>query len=291
MTTLHDYKLACPTYLFLSHGRVCEACLGGKFHNAVLRRCHGGSVAASTAVAAELFLHTVTGAYSAISLLICPSRFMAEKMAQAGVYAERLRCVPHFVDASVIDAKPKPGGEVLYVGRLAREKGVDVLIRAVSRLDPRTSLVIAGDGPERPALTRLAESVAPGRVRFCGRVPRADVLALSRSCAVAVLPARWYENQPMSVLEAFACGVPVVASDLGGLPELIRPGVDGELVPADDSSALAAVLQELLADPDHAYAMGRAARARVLDEFSPEAHLKRLEVVYEEAAAISERAA
>src|SRR5205807_6394305 len=98
-----------------------------------------------------------------------------------------------------------------------------------------------------------------------------------------VLPSRWYENQPMVVLEAFARGVPVVGTDVGGTPELVRHGTDGLLVPPDDAAALAAALTTLLDDPARARAMGKAARARAVTDFAPDIHLPRLHDAYAEA--------
>ena len=95
--TLHDYKLACPSYQFLDHGNLCQACLGGHFQNAIRRRCKDGSLGASVVVATELFIHTRTGAYAPVRRFICPSRFLAGRMKAAGVFPDRLRQVPHFV--------------------------------------------------------------------------------------------------------------------------------------------------------------------------------------------------
>jgi glycosyltransferase involved in cell wall biosynthesis len=282
--TLHDYKLACPTYLFMANGRACEACLGGRFHQALRRRCKDGSLVASGALALELTLHTVTRAYGRVGVFICPSRFMAAKMAEAGVFPERMRQCPHFVDPATIRPANAPGQGAVFAGRLSTEKGVDTLIEAVARLEAGR-LAIAGDGPERGSLMALAEERAPGRVRFHGHLPTADLHALIRSAAVAVLPSRCYENQPLIVLEAFACGVPVICSDLGGMPELVDPGVDGALVPPNDPDALAAALRSFLDDPERASAMGRAARAKVEERFSPGRHLARLEEIYAEAGA------
>jgi glycosyltransferase involved in cell wall biosynthesis len=182
----------------------------------VRRRCKDGSLAASGVLALESALHTATRAYSRVGVFACPSRFMAAKMAQAGVFPERMRCVPHFVDASAIAPADRPGQGAVFAGRLSAEKGVDTLIEAVARLGSGR-LEIAGDGPERAALTALAKERAPGRVRFHGHLPKTDLYELLRSSAVAVLPSRCYENQPLIVLEAFACGVPVLCSDLGGM--------------------------------------------------------------------------
>jgi glycosyltransferase involved in cell wall biosynthesis len=281
--TLHDYKLICPSYLLLDHGKPCEACLGGQFRNAVRRRCKDGSLGASAVLALESTVHRATHAYDPVQVFICPSRFLAGKVAQAGVYPDRLLVLGNFVDTRGIAAKVQPGGGVVYVGRLRQEKGVDVLVEAMGRVGPYR-LDVVGDGPERSTLEALAAARAPGRVRFHGSVAKGRVADLLRSAAVAVMPSRCHDNQPMAVLEAFACGVPVVTTDLGGLPELVQAGRYGETVPAEDPAALAATLARLLADPAEAFAMGKAARRHAEQRFSPERHLERLEEAYRSAA-------
>jgi glycosyltransferase involved in cell wall biosynthesis len=227
-------------------------------------------------------VHRLLRAYQPVRRFVCPSRFLAAKIAQGGVYPERLRVLPNFVETRGVAVKQHPGGPVLYAGRLSYEKGVDVLVQAVARLGS-ARLEVAGDGPERPALEALAAAVAPGRVRFLGQVPKPRLLELMRAAAVVALPSRCHENQPMAVLEAFASGVPVVASSLGGLPELVEPGLLGDITPPDDPAALAAPLARLLDDPRRAQAMGRAARATAEERFAPERHLGQLERLYQEA--------
>ena len=277
--TLHDYKLACPTYQFLDHGNLCQACLGGHFQHAVLRRCKDGSLGSSAVMAGELFVHTITGAYSPVRIFICPSRFLEGRMRAAGVYPHRMVHVPHFIETEEIPVKTRPGSGVLVAGRLSAEKGIDVAIRAMSALDG-AALDIAGTGPEEGALRALAEQVAPGRVRFHGLVDKAEVQRLMLAAAVVAVPSRWYENQPMVVLEALARGTPVVGSDLGGMPELIKPGATGDLVPANAPAALAAALRAFIADPDRAFAMRTRARETIVNEFAPRRHLERIGQMY-----------
>jgi glycosyltransferase involved in cell wall biosynthesis len=234
-----------------------------------------------------LAVHTAAGVYDPVKVFICPSRFMKEKMTAAGVYPERLRQVSHFVDAAGIALKSGPGGGIVVAGRLSTEKGVDVLVEAVGRLDGDVVLDVAGEGPERLSLEALARERAPGQVRFWGRLPKPELFSLLRQSAVLSLPSRCYENQPVTILEAFASGVPVVGSDLGGIPELIETGVHGQVVPADDADALANALRSVLAEPERAFAMGRAARRFVEDEFSCEKHLARLDALYDEAGCTS----
>jgi glycosyltransferase involved in cell wall biosynthesis len=283
--TVHDYKLVCPTYLFLDHGRVCEACLDGFFGHAIARRCKDDSLGASAVLALESTVHRLTRAYEPVRVFICPSHFLAGKLSRAGVYPDRLRVLGHFVNAGAVAPKTEPGGPVVYAGRLWPEKGVDVLIEAMARLG-RGQLAVAGDGPERPRLERLAAARAPGRVRFHGRLPKDEVLALVRSGTVLAVPSRSQENQPMVVLEAFACGVPVVTSALGGLPELVRPGRNGDSAPPEDPEALAAALDRMLGDPRRAFEMGVAARAQAQEELAPAGHLRRLERLYAQAGTV-----
>jgi glycosyltransferase involved in cell wall biosynthesis len=279
--TLHDYKLACPTYRFLDKGRICEACLGGHFRQAAIRRCNRGSLAASSLNAVEMRLHESFGAYEPVDLFLCPSRFLAGKMQQAGVFTDRMRHLPHFIETAGVEVKSQPGGGAVFAGRLSHEKGVDVLIEAAAMAG--IPLDIAGEGPEMQALKQRAGVRAEGLVTFHGRVPLARVRKLLRAGSVAALPARWYENQPLSVLEAFSCGVPVIGTSLGGIPELIDEPVDGYLVPPDDPARMAERLSAIAGSAGTAYEMGLQGRRKAEERFSIELHLENLESAYAEA--------
>lgn len=279
--TLHDYKLACPTYQFLDRGTtVCEACVDGGFRQAVVRRCKDGSLLKSAAGALELGMHTRFGAYEPVHRILCPSRFLEGRMRAADVQPDKLQVLNNFVDSETIAPGDGARGPLVYAGRLSSEKGVDLLVEAMGRL-PDAELVVAGEGRERPALEQRAAALAPGRVQFVGRLDRADVLALLRRATAMVLPSRWYENQPMSIIEAFACGTPVVASDIGGNPELVLDGDTGVLFPPDDVAGLAAALRRVLDDPAGAADMGARARTVAVRDFSPVVHLDGLHAQYE----------
>ena len=273
--TLHDYKLACPTYDFVAQGTVCEACLDGRFRHAAQKRCKDGSLASSALLAVESRVHRSSGAYDGVRLFLCPSRFLAGRMTAAGVYPDRLRVINNPVDATSFSEQVTPGSGVVVAGRLVRTKGFDLVIRAVGRL-PGVVLHVAGEGPQAAELEAMATDVAPGRVVFHGRLSKAALSDLLRSSAVAVVPSRWQENQPLSVLEAMAVGLPVVVSDLGGLPELVEDGVDGRVFRNEDVADLARVLTSLLSDPEGARQLGARARTKVLRDFGPGVHLDRL---------------
>lgn len=283
--TLHDYKLACPNYQLLDHGSICEACVGGGTWHATARRCKDGSLTASALLSLESGVHRLARAYDKVDLFISPSHFLADVMRRAGVADDRLRVVPNYADLQQFQPAPVGGTELLFVGRLSHEKGVDVLVDAVGMMPEGTRLSIAGDGPQRAALAQRADRVAPGRVTFHGRVDGGRVRELLASAAVSVVPSRWHENQPMTILESFAMSVPVVVTNLGGMPELVRDGAEGLVVPPDDATALAGALSRLLEDPEKRRLMGEQARARVVAEFGIDRHLARIDEVYAEATA------
>lgn len=291
--TLHDYKLACPSYQLLDHGQLCDACVRGGPWQAARRRCKDGSLAASSLLAIESTIHRALSAYRDVDVLVAPSQFLADVMHRAKVDIAPIRVVNHFVeldaggagsdsDASWVAARTAQP-RIVFAGRLSHEKGVDTLVRAMALVSAPGQLHIAGDGPLRSELETLAEAVAPGRVTFHGRLDKAELQGLVGSAVAGVVPSRWHENQPMTILEAFGLATPIVCTDLGGMPELVRDGVEGLVVPADDVPALAAALDGLLGDPGRAARMGRTARARAEVDFGVATHLAHLDAVYAEA--------
>ncbi|MGH3504503.1 MAG: glycosyltransferase [Nocardioidaceae bacterium] len=281
--TLHDYKLACPSQEMLAHGKLCDACLPGRYWQAVRVRCKDDSLAASAAVASEAYLHRGLGSYDVVSRFLCPSRFLADTMARARVYPERLRVVPHFIDAAQITAKSSPGHLFVYAGRLVASKGVDVLLDAIAHV-PKARLVIAGEGPDGDKLRKQAAQLSLDRVSFLGHISRHEFLKLLLRARALVVPSRWYENQPMAVLEAQSVGVPVIASRLGGLSELVQDSVTGFLTAPGDCLSLASRARRLADDPIEAMRMGRTGRESVLLHFNPTDHYRRVLGAYRDAA-------
>jgi glycosyltransferase involved in cell wall biosynthesis len=279
--TLHDYKLICPTYARLDHGTPCDACLGGNFLEAVQRRCKNNSVTASAALAFETAIHRLLGAYSAISVFICPSRFMRDSMTSGNVYPERLMYIPHFFDCKQLAPRDGHGEGIVAAGRLSPEKGFDLLIDAVAQI-PGAQLTILGDGPLDAELRAHAARVAGDRITFTGRTDRSTVLQHLRAARVAVVPSRWYENQPLAIIEAMGSGVAPVVTTLGGAPELVEPGVDGWVV-EPTVGGLAKAIQIPLEDPVKAKTMGEVARKRIQREFEPRLHLQRIFQAYRQA--------
>ena len=197
--------------------------------------------------------------------VIVLTRRLADRLLAEGVDPGRVHVIPSGVDLrrfarplpDPAPALPRP--RVLFVGRLAAQKGVTTLLEAVPLLRSPAAVVLVGDGPLRPALERQAARLGPGRVRFQGFVPHAEVPAWLAAADVLVLPSV-YEELGSVLLEAMAAGLPVVASAVGGIPDALGPA--GRLVPAGDPAALAAAVDQVLDDPALAAELAAAARRR-----------------------------
>jgi glycosyltransferase involved in cell wall biosynthesis len=279
--TLHDYKSVCPTTLLLRQGKPCEACSGGKFLAAVRYRCKRDSAGASLLAAAELRLHRHWRLYERAAALIAPSEFLAAKVTQMGLRPRRIVVLPNPAPPAQPSARRQDGGYLLYVGRLSREKGLVTLLEAASRR-PQLELRIAGQGELGPQLQALARERSV-RAQFLGHVQGEALAALYAKARALVVPSEWYENCPMVVLEAASFGLPVLASRIGGLPELVRDGEHGWLVPAGDVEAWAQALAAAWTDGDECRRRGDALRAHVAQRHDASVHLSRLETIYREA--------
>jgi glycosyltransferase involved in cell wall biosynthesis len=199
-----------------------------------------------------------------------------------GLPEERIRVKPNFLEHDP-GAGAGEGGYALFVGRLAKEKGIETLVRAWDRLGGRVPLKVVGSGSESPAIVDLA--ARRGGVEWLGRRPRAEVAALMRDALVLVVPSRWYEGFPLVVVEALAAGLPVVASDHGGLAEVVRHGETGWRFPPGDDAALAAVVERAVADPAALAPLRRAARADYEASYTAELNYEILLDIYREAGA------
>ncbi|TWC05823.1 glycosyltransferase involved in cell wall biosynthesis [Bradyrhizobium macuxiense] len=280
VVTLHNYRTICTGGMLLRDGRICHKCLDRGHLWGVAHRCYRGSLPGSLASAYMIAQHQRRGTWTHPGLrLIALTQFARTLFAQAGFDAGRIDVKPNFMaDPGAPDpATPRAG--LLYVGRLSREKGVGVLLDAVAGTD--VPLRIVGEGPERAAL----EARAPGHVSFLGARSRAEVLREMANAQALVVPSLWYEGFPMVVVEAFARGTPVIASEIGGLAEVVSAGKTGALAPAGDAAALRNRITDLLAVPDRAAAWGQAARAVYLARYAPDENLRLLEAIYARAAA------
>lgn len=269
--TAHDLKLACPSYKMLRDGAVCEDCRGGRVYNVLRHRCIKGELPLSAVVLAETVVHRALGLYrNDVDRIVVPSKFYVEKLAEWGWPRERMVHIPNFVDVDDYSSQWTEGDYFVFAGRLASEKGLATLIRAVA--SSRQRLVIAGTGPEEAALRQLVAQTGAD-VTFAGYLSGQNLHRLIGESRALVLPSEWYENAPISVLEAYALGRPVVGASIGGIPEMIREDETGMTAISGDAEDLARTLARMAALPVAGRAaMGSSGRRWIAREFSAAAY-------------------
>jgi len=279
--TLHDLKLACPAYSMLARDGVCERCRDGHLFHVLTRRCMKNSVALSLLVMIESYLHRYLRSYvDNVDCFLVPSRFYIEKLVAWGFDRARFRYLPNFVDAAQYESNFEPGRRFAYVGRLSPEKGVATLIEAAALAAVPVDII--GTGPAERGLRELAAQCCCD-VRFYGYLSGHALHEAIAAARAVVVPSEWYENAPLTVLEACALGKPVIASAIGGLPELVVEEETGWTFAPGSVEALAERLRAVadLADRRVERA-GAAARDHVASEFGPERYLAGIRDVYSE---------
>ncbi len=272
--TLHNFRLACPQAMFLREGRVCERCIGRTPWPALQYGCYRGSRAQTGVVVAMLALHRGLGTYrEKVSRYIALNQFCRAKFIEAGLPAGRIRVKPNFADIPPPPAGAAAREGLLFVGRLAPEKGIAALAAAWAEGVPGR-LRVAGVGPDEAALAG-----APG-VEMLGALRPSQVLREMRAARALVLPSLWYENFPRTLVEAFGAGLPVIASRIGALAELVEPGVTGLLVEPGDARDLARALRWADEHPAQMAEMGARARARFEALYTPDINYAQLRDIY-----------
>ncbi|MBA3583885.1 MAG: glycosyltransferase family 4 protein [Gemmatimonadetes bacterium] len=258
--TLHNYRLLCPMAEFFRDGKVCEDCLGRVPWPGIVHACYRGSRVASGTVATMLTVHRLLGTWQRkVSVYIALTDFARKKFIEGGLPADRLVVKPNFVEPDP-GAGEGRGGYALFVGRLAASKGVETMLEAWERVWTRagTPLWIVGDGPLRDRVQASAGRLEG--VRWLGRRSREEVLEFMRDAVLLIFPSEWYEGLPVVILEAYATGLPVVASDLGSMATIVENGRTGIHFQPGNAADLAEKVAAILSQPAAVAVMRKEAR-------------------------------
>jgi len=273
-----DYRFSCPTNWHFN-GKVCEACSDGREWWCLLKNCRN-NLGESFAYAARSFWARRRGLFRKfVDWYVPPSRFVRERMIQSGFPEERIVVIPNMTMLPDRQADPYRGAYAAYVGRVSPEKGPALIVEAARRTG--IPVRIAGDWSRMP---ELVES-APPNVKFLGQVDRRGVAELLQGARFAVVPTLGWEAFGIASVEAMSYGLPVIASRVGGIPEVVKHGVCGLLFRPGDLDELAGRMRELWRNPEACARMGSAGRKRVRAEYSEEAYYGRLIGLYERALA------
>jgi glycosyltransferase involved in cell wall biosynthesis len=281
--TLHNYRLLCAAATFFRSGRPCEDCMGkrllwpGVFHG-----CYHGSRLETAAVTMMLEAHRLLGTWrNKVDLFIAPSEFSRRKFIEGGIVEGRIAVKPNFVHPDPGPGRAE-GDFALFAGRLSTEKGIRVLLDAWRSLS-RVPLAVCGDGPMRDRVDRFARSRPRGAVRIYGALARQEVFDLMKRARFLVFPSTCYETFSLVIAEAFACGLPVISTDIGAAAEIVDHGRTGVHFKSGDQDSLTAAVQRLWYRPLETRTMGAEARAEFLSKYTAEANHALLTSLYSRA--------
>lgn len=278
---LHNYRFSCVNGFFLNHGKPCQRCLTGNFWPAFQTACWRNSRLESGWMG--LITHRIRQMplFEKVFRWIAISEAQKREHMRMGIPPERIKVIHHFLEPDAPPLPPSNSATAIFVGRLSQEKGVDRLLEAWRKIGGgERTLLIMGDGPERAKLERLA--VGLRGVHFVGFVAKAEQRRYWQEALFSVVPSIWLEPFGMTVLESWANGRPVVAHAIGALPELIRPGIDGELADPESVDELAEKMDRLLSEPKKSHDMGLAGRKHLEDEFNQRRWMRQIAVIYDD---------
>lgn len=279
---LHNYRMSCANGFFLNHGQPCERCLHGNFWPAFRTACWRDSRLISGFMGLILKRARAVGTFQNVAAWIALSHSQRSKHIEMGIPQNRIHVVPHFHEPMGDPIPPCPNGNILFLGRLSPEKGVDLLLRSWKFVQPKErKLIIAGQGPEEPRLRKLAIELGLRNVEFVGFMNQEQQRNIWAKTAFSVIPSIWNEPFGLVFLEAWARGRTFVASRLGAMAESVSEGQDGLLAEPFSPHSLSSKIQQLIDHPDRTMEMGRAGQGRILNEFHRKLWLSRIKSVYQ----------
>lgn len=277
--TLHNYRLLCPGATLYRDGQVCEDCLGKLMpYPGVRHACYRGSTVQSGVAAAMIGVHRIRGTWRRdVNRYIALTTFMKERFVAGGIPDDMITVKPNFVDLPMVPNAERAAG-FLFVGRFAPEKGLAPLLEA-SALAADLPLELIGDGPEFDRVANAANHQPT--IRVSGRQPTDVVHARMREATALVFPSTWYEGFPVTIVEAFACGLPVIVSSLGSMAEIVEDGKTGLHFKPGDPADLARVMQWAASHPVEMREMGRNARKVYEEKYTPATNYTQLIEIYD----------
>lgn len=279
--TLQNYRLFCLNATFMRNGLVCEAC-NNKFFAwpGIMHACYRNSYAQSSVVASMQMTHRILGTWEKhVDIFIAATEFSKRKFVQGGIPKEKIAVKPNFIYP---DPGPKTnsGEYVLFAGRIAKEKGVRTLIHAWRNL-PSVPLKIVGDGELLDEIITMKQEFEMDQVELLGFKPRDTILKLLKDARFLVFPSEWFEGFPLIILEAFASGVPIITTELGGMVEIIEDTRTGMYFSAGDIKGLAEKAEWLWNHPEISKQMGKWARIEFEEKYTAEKNYQQLIAIYE----------
>lgn len=280
--TLHNYRLLCPGANFFRAGKPCEDCGTRNFWRGVVHGCYRHSRLETVPVALMLSVHHAGKTWMRmVDRYIALTEFSRSRFVKAGFPPDRIVLKPNFVDPDP-GKRNGVGSYALFIGRVSQEKGAETLLRAWRQLPPNYDLRIIGDGPARVQLESVAAAEGRSNIRFMGRMSHDRVIESIKDARFVIFPSELYETFGLGIIEAFACGVPVLASQLGSMQEIVEDGYSGLLFRPGDADDLARVVANAWERPEYMRRLGEHARQEYEAKYTSAANYRRLIEIYQQ---------
>lgn len=251
-----DYKILCPNRTFLSNGEICKKCLKGNFSWASIKRCKRGSFPASIIASLEAYFNSNKGYLDMVDTFLLQSQFSKDLFIEAGFSRDKLKVIKNPYETSKDQKFIQSNDDdkyILYFGRISEEKGIETLVEAMKSIK-NVSLKIVGDGPHLKYLINLVEEMNLKNITFLGPVWGTELDNIIKKAKLTVLPSEWFEVSPYAILQSFENGIPVVGSNIGGIPDLIKEDYNGMLFKPGSPNHLIAAVEKILHNSEICYA-------------------------------------
>lgn len=280
--TLHHFRLVCLGALLFRDGKICEDCAGLKFRPGIIHGCYRNSRLFSMGLALMLKVHFLLNTWQkAVETYIALSDFGAAKFIELGFPPVAFSIKPNFI-SPIAKTEISDGGYGLFVGRLGHEKGIACLLETLRKC-PEIPFIIAGDGPLEAQTQDMIRQYKLKNVQYLGLLDYKNCMNYIQKAGFVVFPSVWYEGMPMVILEAMAAAKPVIAANIGVLPEMVKDGHTGILFKSGSVSELTAKFKWLQAHPAVSVQMGQAARRLFEKKYAPEKNYDQLLNIYKRA--------
>jgi glycosyltransferase involved in cell wall biosynthesis len=283
--TLHNYRLGCVKAMMFRENQVCETCLEqGNHWSGIQHACYRDSKAQSAVVAAMLTYHQLRRTWeNKVNAFITLTEFQRHKLIQAGLPSHKMHVKPNFLMTPDQSQRASNGVPfVLFVGRLSEEKGVALAIRAYGQHGGLPLLKIVGDGPQRAALEQqVIESGLTEKIQFLGYQSKAQVLQLMHEALALIFPSIWYEGFPLTIVEAFGCGLLPIVSRLGSMAEIVQDQLNGLHFTVNDPADLAQQIHRITTEPQLRKKLATAAKQTYLQLYTPKQNYEMLMAIYQ----------
>ncbi|MGF1717046.1 glycosyltransferase family 4 protein [Photobacterium chitinilyticum] len=281
--TLHEYKIVCPTYKMYRDNKVCYACSNNNFYKAALYKCNRNSIPRSILTSLESYVSLIKGSQSMIQQYISVSDYQRNELIKMGIDGNKVKTVHNFIEDSLFFPEYNDGEYFLYFGRVEKEKGIDVIIDTAERTKKHgAKFLVVGDGNYLKEALSIVNTRNIDNIKFHGPTSRNNISTLINKSIAVLAPSLWSETFGLVLLEAFACSKPVIASDIGGMTEIITDGTDGFLVSPGSVDELVDKVIFLSSNVKVAKEMGASGLIKQKTLFSKKAHYEKIKSIYRE---------